>query len=60
MRQIIDLQDTDKSRYFAMTEFNNCFLRNIFGKRSNLLFSPKSNRKKEKGVVLFTHEQNSI
>ena len=24
--QIIDLQDTDKSRYFAITEFNNCFI----------------------------------
>ncbi len=23
-RQIIDLRDTDKSRYFARTEFNNC------------------------------------
>ena len=22
--QIIDLRDTDKSRYFAITEFNNC------------------------------------
>jgi len=25
LRQI-DLQDTDKSGYFAMTEFNNCFI----------------------------------
>ena len=23
---IIDLRDTDKSRYFAMTEFSNCFI----------------------------------
>ena len=23
---IIDLRDTDKSRYFAITEFNNCFI----------------------------------
>ena len=22
----IDLRDTDKSRYFAITEFNNCFI----------------------------------
>ena len=22
----IDLRDTDQSRYFAMTEFNNCFI----------------------------------
>ena len=26
LRQIIDLQDTDKSRYFAIIEFNNCFI----------------------------------
>ena len=26
LRQIIDLRDTDKSRYFATTEFNNCFI----------------------------------
>ena len=24
--QIIDLRDTDKSRYYAITEFNNCFI----------------------------------
>ena len=23
---MIDLRDTDKSRYFAITEFNNCFI----------------------------------
>ena len=67
--QIIDLRDTDKSRYFAMTEFNNCFiirspslffLRNILGKRSDLPFSRKSNHKKEKSTVSFTYEQNII
>ena len=59
----------DKSRYFAITEFNNCviirsprlfFIRNIFGKWSDLSFSHKSDRKKEKSVVSFTHEQNII
>ena len=25
-RQILDLRDSDKSRYFATTEFNNCFI----------------------------------
>jgi len=25
-KQIIDLRDTDKSRYFVITEFNNCFI----------------------------------
>ena len=34
LRQIIDLRDTDKSRYFAITEFNNCFI-----SRSPSLFS---------------------
>ena len=35
-----------------------CFLRNIFGKRSDLPFSLESDRKKDKSVVSFTHEQN--
>ena len=26
MRQIIDVQDTGNSRYFVITEFNNCFI----------------------------------
>ena len=26
LTQIIDLRDTDKSQYFAITEFNNCFI----------------------------------
>ena len=36
-----DLRDTDISRYFAVTEFNNflSFDHNIFGKRSDLPFS---------------------
>ena len=63
-----DLRDTDKSRYLAITEFNDCFIIrsprifsiNIFGKRSVLPFSGKSDRKKEKSVVSFTHEQNII
>ena len=33
---------------------------NILGKRSNLPFSRKSNHKKEKSTVSFTHEQNII
>ena len=69
LRQIIDLRDTDKSRHFAITEFNNCFiirspslffLMNILGKRSDLPFSRKSDRKKEKSTVSFTHVQNII
>ena len=69
LRQIIDLRDTDNSRYFAITGYNNCFiirspslffLMNIFGKRSDLPFSRKSDRKKEKSTVSITHEQNII
>ena len=33
---------------------------NIFGKRSELPFSRKSDRKKEKSTVSFTHVQNII
>jgi len=33
---------------------------NIFEKRSDLPFSHKKNKKKDKSVVLFTHEQNII
>ena len=69
--QIIDLRDTDKSRYFrAITESNNCFiirspslvcfLMNILGKRSDLPFSRRSDRKKEKSTVSLTHAQNII
>ena len=69
LRQIIDLRDTDKSRCFVLTEFNNwfilqspslLFLMNILAKRSDLPFSRKSDRKKEKSKVSFTHEQNII
>ena len=68
LRQIIDLWYTDKSWYFAITEFKCvfpfdhrvCFLMNIFGKRSDLPFSRKSDRKKEKCTVSFTHEENVI
>ena len=33
---------------------------NILGKRGDLPFSRKSDRKKEKSMVSFTHEQNII
>ena len=44
--------------YHSITEF--VFLMNILEKRSDLPFSRKSNRKKEKSTVCFTHEQNII
>ena len=43
--------------YHSITEF--VFLMNILGKRSDLPFSRKSDRK-EKSTVFFTHEQNII
>ena len=54
-----------ESRYFAITEFNNLSYNSItefvFNHlRSDLPFSRKSDRKEEKGVVSFTHEQNII
>ena len=44
--------------YHSITEF--VFLMNILGKRSDLPFSRKSDRKKEKSTVSFTHEQNIV
>ena len=64
-----DLRDTDKSWYFVITEFNNCliirsaslfFLMNILRKQSDLIFLRKSDHKKEKGTVSFTHVLNII
>ena len=70
LRQIIDLQDTDKSQYFAITKFNSIlfyhlitefiFLNEYPQKRSELPFSCKSDCKKEKSTVSFTHVQNII
>ena len=45
-------------RWFSRPKFY--ISRNIFGKRSDLPFSRKSDHKKQKRVVSFTHEQNSI
>ena len=59
----------EANNWSAISEFNNCFIirsrslfffMNILGKRSDLPFSRKSNRKKEKGTVSFTHEQTII
>ena len=86
LRQIFELRDTDKSRYFAITEFNNCFIIRSPGLFFNeyLLEAKRSfsapvltlltrsgveiatclpfsrDRKREKSVVSFTHEQNII
>ena len=54
-RQITDLRDTDKSRYFAITEFNNCFII-----RSPFFWSTKYVKSLclLGGVVSITHAQN--
>ena len=64
LRQIIDVRDTGKSRYFAqprsiiVLSFDHqvCFLMNMFGKRSDLPFFTQERSR----VVSFTHEQNII
>ena len=65
---VIDLWDTDKSRYFAITEFNNCFIirwLSLFFKeylreaKRSAIFTREQLQEGE-SVVSFTHEQNSI
>ena len=56
---------TEKSRYFAITEFHNFLItrsqRLFFNYlRSDLRISSRSDRKKEKNVVSLTHAQNII
>ena len=58
LRQIVDLRDTGKSRYFAITVFSNCLI--IRSPGNDLPFLRKSDRKKEKSVVSFTYEQTII
>ena len=50
---------SERSIAEAETEFV-LLLRNILEKRSNLPFSRKGDRKKEKNMVSFMHEQNII
>ena len=52
LRQIIDLGDTDKSRYFAITEFNNCFII-----RSPSLFFNEYPREAKRSAI-FTQERS--
>ena len=52
LRQVIDLQDTDKSRYFAITEFNNCFII-----RSPSLFFNEYPREAKRSAI-FTQERS--
>ena len=61
LRQIIYLRDTDKSRYFAITEFNNCFIirsPSLFSYFNHFLTAQGSDSLEK--VVPITHEQNII
>ena len=64
LRQIIDLRDTDKSRYFAITEFNICFISrspSLFSYFNHFLTAQGSDLpffSRERGSI--THEQNII
>ena len=61
LRQIIDLRDTDKSQYFAITEFNNCF---VIRSPSLFQFLAGSGKRALLAeillVVAIAHEQNII
>ena len=52
LRQVIDLRDTDKSRYFAITELNNCFII----RSSSLFFNEYSGEAKRSAI--FTQERS--
>ena len=56
MRQIIDLRDADRSRYFAIIEFNNCF----FLRSPSLFFNEYLREAKRSGIHFFTQERNII
>ena len=53
LRQIIDLRDTDKSGYFAITEFNNCFII-----RSPSFFFFNEYPREAKWSAIFTQERS--
>ena len=52
LRQIIDLRDIGKSRYFGITEFNNCFII-----RSPSLFFKEYLREAKRSAI-FTQERS--
>ena len=64
LRQIIDLQDTGKSWYFVITEFNNCFIiqsPRLFSYFNHFLTAQGSDLPFFlENVVPSTHEQNII
>ena len=69
LREIIELWDSDKSQYFVITEFNNCFIirspslffnENPREAKWSAIFHQRVIARRKKSVVLFIHEQNII
>ena len=63
LRQIIDLRDTDKSRYFTITEFNNCFIirsPSLFPYLNHSLTAQGSHTREWLHLYATTHEQTII
>ena len=60
LRQIIDLRDIDKSQYFAITEFDNCFIIRSPSLFLYLNHSLTAHHFFTESVVTTTHEQNII
>ena len=63
LRQIIDLRGTEKSRYFATTEFNNCFIirspslvfnEHLWEAKRSAIFTQERSQEGE-SLVPFTH-----
>ena len=66
---MIDLRDSNISQYFAITEFNNCFIigsQSLFLKeyleetKPSPILTKERSQEEEKRLVSFTHEQNII
>ena len=62
LRQIIDLRDTDKSQYFAITEFNDCFITDspsllvneyLWEVKQSVIFTQERSQEGEKSGYLY-------
>ena len=60
LRQIIDLRDTDKSWYFVITEFNNCFIIQVVLSPSSFSYSNHSLTSQGSDLPFFAQECGSI
>ena len=60
MRQIIDLRDTDKSRYFVIIDQGVCFFNEYPRKAKRSSISTHERSQEGESTVSFTHVQNII